>query len=266
MFLGTIHGMEKVFQTEPPEGSIILVIGGAGTLKSAFTYNLISNYLRERKDSLDQAIYVTLEETRASLLSNIKSLGIKPTERVLISDIASFMREFEYWSENLTTEKDYVSLILEKASRPLNIYNRFDYNDLDFSRPSNRDGPTGAHEDGLPEPAMRPTIFVLDSLNALSSIVYRSIRNVRKEMNNFMFKLREKGVTSFILMEIGDPNIHRAEYFLVDGIIELGITGAKHDRHKRYLKVHKMRSTKHSIEPFLIDVNEGGIMIVDELI
>jgi KaiC/GvpD/RAD55 family RecA-like ATPase len=266
MFIEAIHGMEKVFQTEPPEGSIILIIGGAGTLKSAFTYNLISNYLKARKDSLDQAIYVTLEETRASLLSNIKSMGIQPSERVLVSDIASFMREFEYWSENLTTEKDYVSLILEKASRPLKIYNRYDYGEVDFTIPPGKDIDKGLNEDGMPEPAMRPTIFVLDSLNALNSIVYRSIRNVRKEMNSFMFKLREKGVTSFILMEVGDPDIHRAEYFLVDGIIELGIAGTKHDRHKRFLKVHKMRSTKHSIEPFLIDVTDNGIMIVDELI
>jgi KaiC/GvpD/RAD55 family RecA-like ATPase len=264
MFSNAIHGLEKVFQTEPPEGSIILVIGGAGSLKSAFTYNLISNHLNIRKESLDQAIYVTLEETRASLLNNIKSMGIEVSERILLSDIASFMREFEHWSENLTNEKDYISLILEKASRPLKIYKRYDYGAFDLKK--SRTGSDGGEEQDGEASVMRPTIFVLDSLNALTSIVYRSIRNVRKEMNNFMFKLREKGITSFILMEVGDPHIHRPEYFLVDGIIELGVAATGNDRYKRYLRVHKMRSTKHSIEPFLIEVTNEGITVVEELI
>ena len=81
-----------------------------------------------------------------------------------------------------------------------------------------------------------------------------------------MFKLREKGVTSFIVMEVGDAREHRPEHFLVDGIIELGMTETKQKRYKRYIRVQKMRSTKHSIEPFLIETTEEGIKVVEELI
>jgi KaiC/GvpD/RAD55 family RecA-like ATPase len=98
MFIDAIPGIEKVFQSEPPEGSVILIVGNAGTLKSAFTYNLISNNMARRPNDLAQCIYVTLEETRESLLRNIKTMGIPVSERIQISDVASFLSAMDSWT------------------------------------------------------------------------------------------------------------------------------------------------------------------------
>jgi KaiC/GvpD/RAD55 family RecA-like ATPase len=265
MFRDAIPGMDKVFQTEPPEGSVILIVGCAGTLKSAFTYNLIANSMAKRPTDLTQCIFVSLEETRASLLRNIKTMGIVPSERIQIADMASFMKEIDQGNETISKDEDYTNIILEKASRPLKIYQN---KEGSHNKITQRDpGEISAKPRDLADiPALRPTIFVLDSLNALNSVIYRASKNLRKDMAHFMFKLREKSVTSFIVMEVGDPKLHRPEHFLVDGIIELGMMETEPRKFKRYMKVQKMRATKHSIEPFLIEVTEEGIKVVEELI
>ena len=264
MFRDAIPGMEKVFQTEPPQGSVILVVGCAGTLKSAFIYNLIANSIVKRSKEKTECVFVTLEETRTSLLRNIQSMGITPSDNIQIADLASFLKEIDLFS-NLAKEIDYTELILEQASRSFDIYDKIDHS---LGGPTKRPmvlpepGRTGTPNKNL----ITPTIFVLDSLNALNALVSGSAANLRMEMANFMFKLRAKGVTSFIVMEVGDPRIHRPEHFLVDGIIELGMMATEPRKVKRYLKVQKMRSTKHSIEPFLIEVADDGIRVVEELI
>lgn len=265
MFRDAIPGMDKVFQTEPPEGSVILIIGNAGTLKSAFTYNLISNDLTHRQREFAQCIYVTLEEKKESLLRNCKTMGILPSEKILISDLATFLRAMENWKEFVPEEKDYLGLILEKASRPFKILPSNNFDVLTYYQNNISKEKAGA-KDELDPPTLTPEIFVLDSLNALNSLVYNNSRNIRKEMGNLIYKLREEEVTSFLIMETGDPSQYRPENFLADGIIELGMMETDRNKFKRYLKVRKMRSTRHSIEPFLIEVTENGIAIVEELI
>ena len=57
----------------------------------------------------------------------------------------------------------------------------------------------------------------------------------------------------------------RPEYFLVDGIVELGV--ARHGSDfKRFIHVRKMRSCKHEMRPFLLDVSEAGIRVMGEVI
>ena len=264
MFRDAIPGMEKVFLTEPPHGSVILIIGSAGTLKSAFTYNLIANNIAKRPEDQIGCMFVSLEETRESLMRNIKTMGIPSTNNIQIADVASFLNELDPFSNN-AQQNDYAKLILEKASRPFEIYPPVDSNGKAVSKKSTalveQEG-TKSTDRSL----SKPSIFVLDSLNALNAMVNSNSVSLRKEVANFMFKLREKSITSFIIMEVGDPNFHRPEHFLVDGIIELGMLETEPRRFKRYIKVQKMRATKHSIEPFLIEVTNDGIKVVEELI
>ena len=74
VFLDSIDGLDLIFHTEPPQGSIILVVGGAGTLKSSFVYNLLQKYLDGHSE--ERAIYITFEESKEGHLNNIKSTGI----------------------------------------------------------------------------------------------------------------------------------------------------------------------------------------------
>ena len=107
MFLDTIKGLNKIFDTDIPEGMVILVTGGPGTLKSAFVYNILSTYLANNKNEFGS--YVTLEETKMSHIRNMHSLNIKLQKRLKVADLASFRSHIGY------DEIDYLSLIKSRA-------------------------------------------------------------------------------------------------------------------------------------------------------
>ncbi len=73
MFKNSISGLDWLFKDECdiPKGSVILVSGSEGALKSGLVFNITSNYLAF---SNEHALYATLEETEESLLRNMKSL------------------------------------------------------------------------------------------------------------------------------------------------------------------------------------------------
>jgi KaiC/GvpD/RAD55 family RecA-like ATPase len=242
VFLDSIDGMDLVFHTEPPKGSIILIVGGAGTLKSSFIYNLLQKYLDDHND--ERAIYITFEESKDGHLNNIKSMGIPTTPLIQIIDVASFKADLEVWDSSLFKEEDYLNLILERATAPLSIYEP--HGDKDTS-----------------DEEHPPTYIVIDSMNALLSLLGIEGPVIRKKLQEFFFRLRNKGVTTFIILETQSVD-DRPEYFLVDGIIEMGTDKLGNDI-KRYLAVRKMRGTRHEMKPFLIEPGGDGIKIIGEL-
>ncbi len=231
MFRGTVPGMDLVFHTDPPAGSIVTLVGGAGTLKSAFAYALLTARLNSHPD--ERAIYVTLEETKEGHLANLASLGFKVHPRIQISDIASFRGEMKGMGEGVLREEDYLGLILKRSQ---------------------------GEEGGA-----RPYDFlVLDSLNALEAALPLDGRQVRRVLQDFFFELRSRKVTTLALIETTQVD-DRPEYFLVDGIIELGVMRQKQD-FKRYLTVRKMRACRHEMRPFILDVAPTGIRVMGEVI
>ena len=98
MFKGSLPGMDLVFHTDPPQGSVITLVGGAGTLKSALAYAVVAGRLNAHPD--ERAIYFTLEETKDGHLANLGSLGFKPHPRIAILDIASLRAEIAWMSKS----------------------------------------------------------------------------------------------------------------------------------------------------------------------
>jgi KaiC/GvpD/RAD55 family RecA-like ATPase len=244
VFLDSIEGMDLVFHTEPPQGVIVLVVGGAGTLKSSFMYNMLQKYLDGHPK--ERAIYVTFEETKEGHLKNIQSMGIPETPQVQIVDVASFKADLEIWDHNIFKEEDYLNLILERATAPLAIYE--------------------PHVETNSEDAEKeypPKYVVIDSLNALLALIGIETGMVRRKLQDFFFRLRQKGVTTFMILETQVVD-DRPEYFLVDGIIELGTDRMGNDI-KRYLQVRKMRATRHEMKPFMLEPTDSGIKIIGEL-
>ena len=231
MFRNTIPGMDLVFHTDPPAGSIVTLVGGAGTLKSALAYALLS--ARLDKHPSERAIYVTLEETKEGHLANLGSLGIKPHPRIAISDVASFRAEMLAMGQGMLKEEDYLTLMLKRAS--------------------------GDDAGGRPY-----EYFVLDSLNALEAALPLETRQIRRVLQDFFFTLRSKKITTIALIETTQVD-DRPEYFLVDGIVELGVMRHNND-FKRFITVRKMRASRHEMRPFILDVTPAGIRVMGEVI
>ncbi|HEX9709544.1 MAG TPA: ATPase domain-containing protein [Candidatus Thermoplasmatota archaeon] len=234
MFRGTLPGMDYIFHTDPPAGSIITLVGGAGTLKSALAYAIVSERLKAGPE--EHATYITLEETKEGHLANLASLGIAPNPKIAVSDIASFRADLRRMGDEGFREEDYLQLILKRAA-----------------------GEGAGGGEGGPS-----QFLVLDSLNALEASLPADPRQLRRRLQDFFFDLRSRKVTTLALIETVQVD-DRPEYFLVDGIVELGV--ARHGSDfKRFIHVRKMRSCKHEMRPFLLDVSEAGIRVMGEVI
>jgi KaiC/GvpD/RAD55 family RecA-like ATPase len=229
MFRNAIEGLSNVIDVEIPQGSIIMIAGMPGSLKSGITYNLLSNHLKTHPEEF--GMYVTLEETTESHLKNMTSLGIEIPDNLLISDYSDIRERFE----NKATLPDILQMI------------------------------HGVIEYFKNEKGEKFTVFAIDSLNALYSLI--GIENLRVEMFHFFKALREKELTSILIMEIPtvavitSTNFSYGEAFLVDGLIRTGEIETQQDV-MLYMQVKKMRATRHSRKKHLIEIGESGISIL----
>ena len=229
MFRDALEGLDNVIEVEIPKGTVILIAGSPGSLKSGLTYNILSNHLKARPDEF--GMYVTLEESTESHLKNMTSLGIDIPENLLISDYSDIRERFE-----------------SKGSPP-NILQMIN----------------GVIEYFKNEKGDKFTVFSLDSLNALYSLIDND--NLRIKMFNFFKNLREKELTSMIISEIPELTAPKGylkgfnEGFMVDGLIRTGEIESQQDV-MLYLQIKKMRATRHSRKKHLMEIGEAGISIL----
>ena len=228
VFKNSIPGLEKVFKTDIEPPCVILVTGPPGSMKTSFCYTLMSKYLESVSEF---GLYCTLEETSQSHLKNMRSLGIKLSPHMQISDFTD-LREVDKIVED-GDETDYIPLIEKMISY--------------FK---------GKHGD-------RFTVFAIDSLGALYSLM-DDVDKMRKRMFYFFKMLRDNNLTAFAVMErsIGaESALLGNEGFLVDGIIMLGLDRSR-GKLVRYLQVEKMRACQHSMEKHAVEVGRSGIVVL----
>ncbi len=229
MFRDALEGLDNVIDSEIPPGSIIVVAGTPGSLKSGLTYNILSNHLKNHEDEF--GMYVTLEETTESHLKNMQSLGIEIPENLLISDYSDIRERFE-----------------SKASLP-NILQMIN----------------GVIEYFKNEKGDKFTVFSIDSLNALYALI--KMEDLRVKMFNFFKNLREKELTSLLIMEIPVFSSTRSlglsygETFLADCLIRTGEIETQQDV-MMYMQIKKIRAARHSRKKHLMEVGEKGISIL----
>ncbi len=221
MIKDCIKGLGELIKSDGdiPPGSLILVTGAEGSLKSSIVFNMMSNYLA---DNSEHGLYTTLEETEESHLRNMASIGIKKLDRLHIFDFKDMRQEWK--SEELD--------MIKVTENMINFY-REKYDNL--------------------------TVFALDSLNALYSV--SALSNLRKDMYCFFAMLRDKNLTSFLIMETYSDHTEHPEYFLADGILELGLIESR-ESVKRYFQIRKMRSIDHSMKKHQLMVEKGGLYIM----
>jgi len=245
MFRDSIPGINKIFDNDPPKGSIILVTGSAGTLKSSFIFSLMSAYLSKHQNEF--AVYTTLEETKENHLNNMQSIGIKYSDNLKIYDIASFKSDIEFEDINYYIhQKDYIDLVLRGVFKFIK-----------------RNIPEKGNRNIVPE--KKPCCYALDSLNALYDLAKIDEKLIRQKAQELFLNLRSSKITNFIILETAKES-DLPEHYLADGIIELGMhkdpSGVK-----RYIQVKKMKAVKHSLDPFVIDIAKGGgLTIVNPLL
>jgi KaiC/GvpD/RAD55 family RecA-like ATPase len=229
LFRDTIEGLQNVFDNDIYQDAVILVIGAPGSLKSGFTYNILSEHLKQNDEF---GIYMTLEETTESHIRNMKSLNIDIPDNLLISDYSDIRSRFENQEENI--EQPDFMVMIEGV--------------IQFFK--NKEG-------------KKFTCFALDSVGALFSLI--GTDHLRNRMFHFFKMLRNHNLVSFIIMETPRGwDVSRSdggEGFLSDGIIEFGAIENPHDV-ALYMQVLKMKAVSHSRKKHLIEIGESGLAIL----
>ncbi|WP_340818881.1 ATPase domain-containing protein [Methanolobus sp. WCC4] len=225
-FVDTIDGLNEVFATDIPKNSVVLVTGAAGTLKSGFTFQVLSNYLEQQDE---YGLYITLEQSKENHLQNMDSMGIDLSNKLHISDFSDYRVMYDDLSDDLLT------LLVD--------------NIIQFKK--NVDD--------------KCTCVAIDSLGALYSLLDLEPRDLRKDLYKMLETLRREEFTTFLILEeeklsgIADPSTGM-EGYLADGIIELGLQ-LKGNVANRYLRVRKMRASSHSMEPWILTVSDNGLKV-----
>ncbi|WP_440952247.1 RAD55 family ATPase [Methanococcoides sp. FTZ1] len=222
-FIDTIEGLDDIFKTDIPKGSVVLITGPPGSLKSGLVFSMLSKYL---ENSGEYGIYITLEQSKKNHLENMRSMGVELPDNLTISDFTDYRLQYDEFSGDLL--------------------NLIETNIIQYK---NKLG------DNF-------TCLALDSLGALYSLMDVEPRLLRKRLYHLIEPLRREELTTFLILEMADPNgpNHEFEGYLADGIIELGVH-TKEDSTNRYIKVKKMRASAHSMDPHILTVSNSGLQI-----
>lgn len=224
-----IAGLDKRMAGGIPQGHVVLIAGTSGSMKSSVAYNIAHHHVREGHG---KALYISLEQSRESLLMHMERLGmsLEPIEAdMTILDLGWLRMELQDEVEG--SELDWFQAIQFQ----IESYHRNIQYDL----------------------------LVFDSLEAM--FVLADLADPRAGIYGFFEKLRELAITALLISEM-PPDLVRfgsygVEAFLADGIIHLDMerTGTTVGR---FISVVKMREVRHSTDYFPLLVDEHGFKIV----
>jgi len=227
-----IPGLDKVLDGGFPKSTNILVCGSSGTGKTVFCTQFLCAGIEQYNEP---GIFITLEERPPDLREEMLSLGWNLAEyeqsgKLIIVDAASSRINLPSREEFRIGEGfDVDSLVLEihRASTK-----------IDAKR------------------------LVLDSIPALELKVDEP-SEFRKILFRLSSLLLEIGVTSLLTTESVEPFLvsrYGIEEFVARGVIILSLEEEGSEL-KRFLRVRKMRGTRHSLRNIPFEITKDGIVL-----
>ena len=216
-----IEGFDEKLGGGIPEGSVVLVVGEPGTMKSSVAFNvLFHNAVKENVPGL----YISLEQSRESLMDHMSNLEMDISvceDAVQILDLGlirknltmladqSWMHVFKMYVENLQKNHDF-------------------------------------------------RILALDSLPVLELLA--EFKSPRADLFHFFEWLRDQQITTFLISEMSQDSNAYARYdedFLADGIIHVKMEKVDDINIQRRIRCVKMRSVNHSMNFFTLLFHDG---------
>ncbi|MGA1821060.1 MAG: ATPase domain-containing protein [Thermoplasmatota archaeon] len=231
-----IPGLDELINGGFPSGTIALVSGPPGSAKSLLSMQYIYNGARYEDEG---GIYLTLEESRESILRAANSYGM---------DMEEFEKEEKIFLVDLGKMRMECSSAEELDWGLVSFDTLIDFlkNHISFS---------GAKR------------LVIDSVTAVG-IYYKTSDLLRRELFKFSRFLKEAGITTIIITETTDGRDSRygIEEFVADSLIKLDYESTEGE-YRRTVTIRKMRFTKHDPlkHPFLI-MDNGIEVSPDEVI
>ena len=224
--IGTfVKGLDKSMGGGIPAGSMVMIAGQPGTMKSSFAFHIL--YHNTAKANL-RCVYVSLEQSRESLLMNMKGLGLDIgglKEELSVLDLGMIRKKLSHMTSQTWMEVFKMYLKNIKANMGIDI-------------------------------------LVIDSLAVLELLA--RLKDPRTELFHIFEWLREMDLTCILVaeMESGSQDFCRhGEDFLVDGILHLDLR-REGQAVNLYFSIMKMRLTDHKRGYFPLIYDKDGFEVV----
>jgi len=225
-----IEGFDEKLSGGIPKNHIVLVTGEPGTMKSSLCYYILHN---NAKKLGKKGVYITLEQSRESLIEHMKNMGMSPEEvgdKISIVDLALIRKSME----DLARE-GWLQIFKMYAQ---NLKDTMDYE-----------------------------LLVLDSLPVLETLA--SFENPRVDLFHLFEWMRDLEITTFLVSELAHGSEaygKHGEDFLADGIIHLTMDKVDEITVQRRIRCVKMRKTYHSMNYFTLMFEHGRFQVTRVII
>jgi KaiC/GvpD/RAD55 family RecA-like ATPase len=219
-----IQGFDDKLSGGIPEGSIVLLCGEPGTMKSTIAFNaLYHNALREGT----HGVYMTLEQGRDGLTHHLRQLGLDPKDvedRVSIVDLAMIRKTLEGAQGTFFEIFRMYATNLKKT--------------IGF------------------------TLLAIDSLSVLETMA--RFQNPREDLFKLFEWIRDLDATVLVVQEMStaqEPYGRNGEEFLADGIIALKMVSVGDANIQRRIRCVKLRGTAHSPNFYTLIYQNGQFQV-----
>ncbi|MFP4169790.1 MAG: RAD55 family ATPase [Methanomassiliicoccales archaeon] len=221
-----IEGFDRILEGGIPEGHIVLLTGTPGTMKSSISYYML--YHQAKENGLT-GVYVTLEQSRESLLRQMEKMGmdageVQETLHVLdLSLIRKKLKEISAGGSWLEVFKSYLS----------NLNDNLGYE-----------------------------LLAIDSLDVLETMSDVGAR--RTELFYLFEWLRDLGATVILISEVSPEWVLEGTYdeaYLADGLIALKMQEVREVETQRRIRCVKMRETNHDPSFFSLLYSDGRFQV-----
>ena len=224
-----IEGFDDALGGGVPAGHTVLISGTPGTMKSSMCLNLL---YKNHKNDGKRSLYISLEETKDSLLTGMNRLKIDDFDgrELFIVDLGKLRMEYD----EVDQMQDWMRFVTEYLTRRIK-------------------------EDNV-------DIVVIDSLTALYSLI--DLEKPRQQLFHFFGFLKRLGVTSFLISEMYPGSEAFGPYredFLADGNIMLKLHDVGDTDIQLRIRCVKMRHVNHERAYFVL-IHRGGRFMVTPVI
>lgn len=203
-----IEGFDELLDGGIPKGSLVLICGTPGTMKTSLAYSILHGNANDGS----KALFISLEEGKDELVSAMKELGMKEVneDNLYVLDVGAI--RLEHKQEEVA--KDWFDILSKYIQQRVK---------------ENEFGLVG-----------------IDSLSALYSLF--KLENPRRELFHFFGFLKELGATVLMVSEIPygkNQLVSFDEDFLADGILLLKQYEVGETDVQLRIRCVKMRKCKH---------------------
>lgn len=220
-----IEGLDEMILGGIPSRSLLSVIGGAGTGKTTFSLQ----FLNEALESDGKGVYITLEQTRESIISTAEEKG---------------------WTFREYSDEGRLAVV---AIDPIEMANSLASIRNDLTRLISE---------------FNADRLVLDSVSLLE-MMYDHPAERRSEVFGFTRSLKEAGVTTLLTSEASENNPYASRHgiveYLADAVFVLQyIRGSDFRETRLAVDIQKIRDANHSRETKPYEITDTGISVYDQ--